>query len=110
MCWFQFTHPVWGATLGVPRIAVAPRVSIHAPRVGCDYVRGAEPQRQCRFQFTHPVWGATCLHMGTQAQAGFQFTHPVWGATPIGGLSTLNTSFQFTHPVWGATVMLSTKQ
>ena len=33
---FQFTHPVWGATM----LNINPRgssgVSIHAPRVGCD--------------------------------------------------------------------------
>ena len=36
---FQFTHPVWGATeewLGGG--AVDGEVSIHAPRVGCDYL------------------------------------------------------------------------
>ena len=35
--WFQFTHPVWGATVGVS-----------AAFLINDW-----------FQFTHPVWGAT---------------------------------------------------
>ena len=33
---FQFTHPVWGATQPQARAGEARRVSIHAPRVGCD--------------------------------------------------------------------------
>ena len=58
---FQFTHPVWGATKQPIRHIIVPLVSIHAPRVGCDgtnlrrYIRGRA------FQFTHPVWGATML-------------------------------------------------
>ena len=35
---FQFTHPVWGATLWRPPPLVNLMVSIHAPRVGCDLV------------------------------------------------------------------------
>ncbi len=36
---FQFTHPVWGATLiNAPDDKLAD-VSIHAPRVGCDHLR-----------------------------------------------------------------------
>ena len=35
---FQFTHPVWGATDTVEINSLLPRVSIHAPRVGCDNV------------------------------------------------------------------------
>ena len=101
---FQFTHPVWGATrlgyatedanrgfnsrtpCGVrPRTAQrkaqqahvsihAPRVgcdwdfatllnaslvSIHAPRVGCDLRPDNFASAEIKFQFTHPVWGAT---------------------------------------------------
>ncbi len=33
---FQFTHPVWGATVGVIGVVQDDGVSIHAPRVGCD--------------------------------------------------------------------------
>ena len=33
---FQFTHPVWGATHYQLAHQPAPAVSIHAPRVGCD--------------------------------------------------------------------------
>ena len=34
--WFQFTHPVWGATCSSDKIPTSRLVSIHAPRVGCD--------------------------------------------------------------------------
>ena len=33
---FQFTHPVWGATLFAKIKRILGKVSIHAPRVGCD--------------------------------------------------------------------------
>ncbi len=36
---FQFTHPVWGATSSVPLLDITYIVSIHAPRVGCDFIR-----------------------------------------------------------------------
>ena len=78
---FQSTHPVWGATprqcifIGTTNISIhAPRVgcdfglyvppgvlliSIHAPRVGCDIrTQGTVPE-VVTFQSTHPVWGAT---------------------------------------------------
>ena len=34
--WFQFTHPVWGATIRWFWDHLIAGVSIHAPRVGCD--------------------------------------------------------------------------
>ena len=34
---FQFTHPVWGATATRHHHGATSRVSIHAPRVGCDH-------------------------------------------------------------------------
>ena len=34
---FQFTHPVWGATSALGYQEIEGRVSIHAPRVGCDF-------------------------------------------------------------------------
>ena len=85
--WFQFTHPVWGATSDLASDANLTVVSIHAPRVGCDIVEITiiidkqvsihAPRVGCDqnlatydcctylFQFTHPVWGATPLHRQT---------------------------------------------
>ena len=56
---FQSTHPVWGATKAFYNLKTAWRISIHAPRVGCD--SGHRHPQWChrRFQSTHPVWGAT---------------------------------------------------
>ena len=34
--WFQFTHPVRGATLDIAKKTLSESVSIHAPRAGCD--------------------------------------------------------------------------
>ncbi len=56
---FQFTHPVWGATLAVLRQFLRLEVSIHAPRVGCDTACNPKQEPTQQFQFTHPVWGAT---------------------------------------------------
>ena len=33
---FQSTHPAWGATQNVVGVRLLCRISIHAPRVGCD--------------------------------------------------------------------------
>ena len=38
MCTFQSTLPVWGATTTVPPEAAAEDISIHAPRVGSDFI------------------------------------------------------------------------
>ena len=58
---FQFTHPVWGATDHPRPPQGRGRVSIHAPRVGCDLSMARQPSSRETFQFTHPVWGATTL-------------------------------------------------
>ena len=56
---FQFTHPVRGATRPTQGAARPRRVSIHAPRAGCDSTWLRRPPISCKFQFTHPVRGAT---------------------------------------------------
>ena len=56
---FQFTHPVWGATSKYVTKQFRNVVSIHAPRVGCDKAGAKEAAKGAVFQFTHPVWGAT---------------------------------------------------
>ena len=127
---FQSTHPVWGATgrtiiniFKAREISIhAPRVgcdwpnsggknymtiSIHAPRVGCDRSRSVNVMFVITFQSTHPVWGATQHPSPNVEPLSFQSTHPVWGATDT-VIETLadNIQFQSTHPVWGATVEL----
>ena len=124
---FQSTHPVWGATGQGPAQGLQARISIHAPRVGCDPGPCTHPGNRQGFQSTHPVWGATStalvlrwcwMDFNPRTPCGvrpavsrqidlsilFQSTHPVWGATtnkPISG--GVSKKFQSTHPVWGAT-------
>ena len=79
---FQSTLPVWGATDGTsekppdttdfnPRSPCGERpdiwrwpsagrwISIHAPRVGSDYIPDFQAAKAAKFQSTLPVWGAT---------------------------------------------------
>ena len=85
---FQSTHPVRGATLRRTdveqhrKISIhAPRegcdgwttclitravISIHAPREGCDTIGGAVSLPVAKFQSTHPVRGATPVNVVTQ--------------------------------------------
>ena len=58
------------------------RISIHAPRVGCDLNAPGPGISPHRFQSTHPVWGATRYILSVYSDIYlFQSTHPVWGAT-----------------------------
>ncbi len=101
---FQFTHPVRGATAGAEQQGAIFRVSIHAPRAGCDSARSIGSPKTSTFQFTHPVRGATLISPLLVNCSMFQFTHPVRGATGQGHFHRFTRSvFQFTHPVRGAT-------
>ena len=55
---FQSTHPVRGATPEAERPVLADRISIHAPREGCDKP-DLSVLKDMQFQSTHPVRGAT---------------------------------------------------
>ena len=125
---FQFTHPVWGATLYTSIKRFNTEVSIHAPRVGCD-PRWESSRREprcfntrtpCGVRLPHPHHRSSlneCFNSRTPCGVRrilasssalvleFQFTHPVWGATVHSCVSRAICSFQFTHPVWGATML-----
>ena len=58
-CIFQSTHLVWGATRHWFEYNVRRVISIHAPRVRCDYHPLAPKVTNWIFQSTHLVWGAT---------------------------------------------------
>ena len=101
---FQFTHPVWGATnepFGyVPRYDV----SIHAPRVGCDLKRILVSLMRLCFNSRTPC--------GVRLKAIinlFRNNHGFNSRTPCGVRQNFLSrpgyidTFQFTHPVWGAT-------
>ena len=56
---FQFTHPGRGATGKDAIDGSFSKVSIHAPREGCDHNRVRILTMRPKFQFTHPGRGAT---------------------------------------------------
>ena len=56
---FQSTRPVWGATESGNLGLCTTHISIHAPRVGRDYISGRLRALVHKFQSTRPVWGAT---------------------------------------------------
>ena len=122
---FQSTHPVWGATPSCPCIQPLHRISIHAPRVGCDLPLspqiqagqisihaprvGCDQANQVTFRELvdfNPRTPCGVRHVTVYdgfVRVKFQSTHPVWGATRIRRESVGRLQFQSTHPVWGAT-------
>ena len=56
-------------------------VSIHAPRAGRDVFFGWRAKFRHAFQSTRPVWGATWMRASVLMIGSFQSTHPVRGAT-----------------------------
>ena len=125
---FQSTHPVRGATHCRCRYRHQHRISIHAPREGCDIGVVVSWTVWSLFQSTHPVRGATARHGDDRRRARsisihapregcdpimpcwsltllqFQSTHPVRGATMSPNPKSPAPRFQSTHPVRGATM------
>ena len=124
---FQSTHPVWGATATKWQdIAAKKKISIHAPRVGCDGSAdgGAavpahfNPRTPCGvrrsflagwvvvppdFNPRTPCGVRQVYHVVALASMNFNprtpcGVRPRESADPVQG-----TTFQSTHPVWGAT-------
>ena len=101
---FQFTHPVWGATVSDGSGLSEQEVSIHAPRVGCDLLSLHQPQSERCFNSRTPCGVRPSRTLVVSSLVMFQFTHPVWGATSAELRQYIgDVMFQFTHPVWGAT-------
>ena len=110
---FQSTLPVWGATLRLAVVTQMYYISIHAPRVGSDDIKGRagacnrfisihaprvgsdvcspySPQRKKHFNPRSPCGERHFVHISYTQAFRFQSTLPVWGATE----STLNA------PMW----------
>ena len=123
---FQSTHPVWGATLSSDSGVRLIPISIHAPRVGCDWSSFSTAACWYEFQSTHPVWGATrsdgrCINHGqisihaprvgcdrsplsTRWRSGnFNPRTPCGVRHRDTRRDAAQHGFQSTHPVWGAT-------
>ena len=85
---FQFTHPVWGATVVVVGVGAVFDVSIHAPRVGCDWTLKMISVTLGCFNSRTPCGVRRIKGFKEFLDVQFQFTHPVWGATVICGCPT----------------------
>ena len=96
---------MWGATGAPCGGHVHPgAISIHAPRVGCDYAFGAAPIQEELFQSTHPVWGATSsAGRGHHRLLDFNPRTPCGVRPGVQAAEAISRVFQSTHPVWGAT-------
>ena len=78
---FQFTHPGRGATVSGKDFSHLRRVSIHAPREGCDYFTW-DGFVYCNVSIHAPREGCdTALLLIVKTNTKFQFTHPGRGAT-----------------------------
>ena len=107
-CRFQSTHPVRGATFVALAAETAVRISIHAPRAGCDAWEGAgasapphfNPRTPCGVRQNADALAETIKTISIHApragcdsgevedaiaRAVFQSTHPVRGATHFNG-------------------------
>ena len=87
------------------RVLTYMRVSIHAPREGCDPAVSYSSSWRACFNSRTPGGVRHSFIFIYRADDGFQFTHPGRGATfykrrSIKWLS----AFQFTHPGRGATL------
>ena len=80
---FQSTLPAWGATIMQQVIEHNTAISIHAPRVGSDFIDLATGFHYDLFQSTLPAWGATRELSRELPPQVFQSTLPAWGATSI---------------------------
>ena len=103
-CAFQSTQPEWAATCFCqarslfhnnfnPRSPSGLRhktytvsgelvgISIHAARVGCDYLETCWRNGSKKFQSTQPEWAATITRLHCWNWLWFQSTQPEWAAT-----------------------------
>ena len=125
---FQSTHPVWGATgptaSGIPlpqnfnprtpcgvRLhcvksgLLLSRISIHAPRVGCDRGGYRLPGICTDFNPRTPCGVRLLEVIGRTERTNISIHAPRVGCDlPVSGTYKNEHRFQSTHPVWGATV------
>ena len=101
---FQSTLPVWGATLILCIIPHGIEISIHAPRVGSDFIGRMPIISLTLFQSTLPVWGATFSVRNLFLRRIISIHAPRVGSDlHRRRMSWLFVLFQSTLPVWGAT-------
>ena len=91
------------------RLLTSP-ISIHAPREGCDPPCLIDPVQVNGFQSTHPARGATRMVRSASQLSLFQSTHPARGATCRRVNYYGSHRFQSTHPARGATANFTKEQ
>ena len=125
---FQSTHPARGATRSYQCYEQGTRISIHAPREGCDAWMMALACFSSSFQSTHPARGATpgvcasvvqtqiSIHAPREGCDGAESIDDVWAViisihAPREGCDRKydaelkeHREFQSTHPARGATL------
>ena len=85
-------------------VSQADKVSIHAPREGCDEEVDKRVLDKIWFQFTHPGRGATEAGLPQKGVSSVSIHAPREGCDNISHLAALHIFlFQFTHPGRGAT-------
>ena len=78
---FQSTLPMRGATSSSRQVGIKPKISIHTPHAGSDFIIIRIAPDVFIFQSTLPMRGATCLRLRSPALKAFQSTLPMRGAT-----------------------------
>ena len=100
---FQFTHPGRGATCRSDLRVACVRVSIHAPREGCDVCR-PPPEPLVPVSIHAPREGCDLRWALLQQVVQVSIHAPREGCDATAGATALSTvEFQFTHPGRGAT-------
>ncbi len=101
---FQSTHPVGGATRGKGSVPQAPRISIHAPRGGCDHCRQGGGRKRGDFNPRTP-WGVRRTSKQRPQDARYFNPRTPWGVRrEAKDRCHKRRGFQSTHPVGGATI------
>ena len=77
---FQSTLPAWGATHRQPFLLDWRIISIHAPRMGSDYMSAVNAEIVFKFQSTLPAWGATSLSIFTRSALPISIHAPRMGS------------------------------
>ena len=121
---------MWGATQKVKFLSCGLAISIHAPRVRCDWSAfqlhcfreyfnprtSCEVRLWCLWFRGYVLWisihaprvRCDCRYSERRGRTtAFQSTHLVWGATLYALRCYKLLKFQSTHLVWGATAMVS---
>ena len=79
-------------------------ISIHAPRVGRDCIPLNPAEQPENFNPRAPCGARPSARSKKSLLRAFQSTRPVWGATTVNNFAKTEDLFQSTRPVWGATL------